>query len=139
VASGYPDYEGNKSKTYTVADWAAKEGTSLNKGGVHINDMVFGEYISEAYTVPTGKVFYITQFYFSSRAVNAADGDKSQMCFGQLQVAGFIKLFKGGNGGGSISPITPIPVVAGVEVIGNCVCYANHAVKLGVGYGGYEV
>ena len=138
MASGYPDFEGSKSKLYTVAEWAAKEGTDKNW---LIADAVtaYGEYVSTTYNVPAGKTLYITHASFSIYAIAAADADNNSIAYAQIQdtTAGVVEWSQGGNGGGYASFTKPIVIEAGHQFYCSVINYSNHNCCIGLMVAGY--
>lgn len=74
MASGYPDYEGQKSKLYSGADWAAIQATDKNFYNGDVNE-VFNGAVAVVYAVPSGKTLYITGISTAGFASAAADYD----------------------------------------------------------------
>lgn len=138
MARGYPDYEGGKSKTFTVAEWAAFEGTDRNFYDV-ANNVVPGGVVVEAYVVPAGVTLVITQFSFMSNAAAIDDRDNNQMCEGIITDSVDGNLVRiGGNGGGSENFAKPLEILAGRAVTFWAVNNANHNCNLTVCAQAYE-
>lgn len=139
MARGYPDYEGGKAKTFTVAEWAAFEGTDRNFYDVVANAPPDG-FILINYPVPAGVTLYITQFSFMSRASAIVDRDNSQLSEGIITDSIDGNQFRqGGNGGGGMDFRTPIAIVGGRSVIFWAVNNANHNCDLTVCAQAYEL
>jgi len=137
---GYPDFEGQKSKLFTVADWAAVEATDINLTAAVAN-VLFGFGVLVIYLVPAAQTLYITQISFSSRANLAASGDLPQICQGQLfnVTTGIFLYRQGGNGGGGRNFAKPIVIPGGETLDVIVINYANHACDVEVHAGGYLV
>ena len=140
MASGYPDFEGDKSKLFTVADWAAVEAndktlgvTSANKGN--------GTTVQATYTVPAGKTLFITQFGFAVYATNAADADNNQICRGAITnvTTGVVNASMGGNGGGGMSLTKPMVLTEGQQLALSVANESNHNCDLQAVCSGYEI
>ncbi len=140
MARGYPDYEGDKSKLFTVADWAAIEATDKNFEAL-LAGAVYADQAIVLYTVPPGRTLYITQFGFSSYASVAADGDNNQICRGLIyNLTLFANLWvTSGNGGDGLMFPKPLVVEAGHQVGFYSGNFSNHTCVLQVAAGGYEV
>lgn len=114
MASGYPDFEGDKSKLFTVADWAAVEATDKNIL-LAATEVTTGTYTFATYTVPAGLTLYITHASMVIYAKDAGDRDYNQMC--ELDVRDYSALttpaIAGGNGGAIIPLNKPISIPAG--------------------------
>jgi len=138
--SDYPDYQGEKSKLFTTADWAAVEATDQNFTAIGVNlGFAFGALV--AYVVPAGRTLYITQVGFVSHATVAADGDNNQIAFASiLDLTTGIPLFRqGGNGGGAVALNKPLVIPGGNTVNIYVTTYANHNVDIIVHAGGYLI
>lgn len=140
MASGYPDYEGDKSKLFTVADWSAVEGIDKNFYGVAAT-AAFGNFELTQYTIPAGKTLYVTMMSFANHASVAANADLNQMCKGRLVegIGGTTKIDEGGNGGGAIALNKPIVFTAGQRLDAYCYNESNHACWSHISVGGYEI
>jgi hypothetical protein len=140
VADDYPDFEGGKSKLFTVADWAALEATDKTFT-LAADGYGFGDSAYVLYTPDAGKTFYVTDFSILVVASEAADGDKPQMCAGQIYDATDDKVLwrQGGNGGIGQSFNIPIAVDGGHEVRFYALVYANHSCQIGISAKGYEI
>lgn len=140
MASGYPDFEGQKSKLFTVADWAAVEATDKNINGGGLVAKSFGQDQDVSYTVPAGTTLYITQIYCSNRPAAAADGDKNQIGDLSLLIAGLYYIEGIGFNGGTFAVLTkPAVATAGQAVIIRGKNLANHNTKIYGGLSGYEI
>ncbi len=137
---GYPDFEGQKTRLWTIADWAAVEAYDQNFTAIAVNlGFAFGVLV--AYVVPAGQTLYITQIGFVSHASAAADGDNNQIAFASvLNLTTGIQLFRqGGNGGGAIALNKPLVIPGGDTVNIYATTYANHNVDLIIHAGGYLI
>lgn len=140
MVSGYPDYEGQKSRLFTVADWAAVEATDINLWGAAVNQ-ARGGFAFIAYVVPAGQTLYVVMFTGASYANLAASGDLNQICYGWLLdfTTGVPYCYQGGNGGFS-APLTKPVVIPGPDLLqARCYNQANHNCDLTVYVGGYLI
>ncbi len=140
MARGYPDFEGPKSGIYLKPEWAAKE--AIDKSLIAVNPVAaFGDYATLSYTVPVGKTLYITKCSFYLCADAAADGDKDQVCVGQVYdlTTNSYLWQQGGNGGGGIGLPKPAVAPAGHTLQIRCTSFANHTSEAGIYVGGYEL
>jgi len=140
MAHGYPDFEGDKSRVYSVAEWAVIEGTDLSFSG-SANNVAPGAPLTVNYNVTAGKTLYITQFTFSCYANLVADMDNNQFCafaMYNFTTAEYL-LYMGRNGGGGMPLNKPISVAAGNLVQFVLGVAVNHNCDLRLSVGGYEV
>ena len=140
MASGYPDFEGGKSKLFTVAEWAALEATDKNFSASG-EDVAFGLDAGLVYTVPAGKKLYITQIACSLSAYLEADGDNNQICRLYLwnETDDEYTAIIGGNGGAMMVFNKPIVFEAGIIVWIFVTQKANHNCDVWLFGSGYEV
>jgi len=140
MAHGYPDFEGDKSKVYSGADWSAIEAYDKNfrvLGG----NITWGNSTTLDYAVPVGKILYITGLAYGSVASAAADYDHF------LYVKGFIRNVTtatvlaeaGGVGGGGITFSKPLVIPGGETVRSTVSNYSNITCNIAVTAWGYEV
>lgn len=139
MASGYPDYQGDKAAVFTPAEWAAFESRDKSLVATAINK-TFGQWVLLSYTVPAGKTLYIVQSSIAILASAAADGDNNQ--FGYLYLYNFTTglnlAFEGCNGGATILFPKPETLAAGEVLYVYGVTRANHSVDLWVSATGWE-
>lgn len=140
MAHGCPDYAGDKSGIYLRPEWAAQEGTDIDKSESAANK-AFGEYVEIVYPVPAAKTLYITQYSFGSTANLKASGDLPQHCSFQIEdvTATLFPVRQCADGGGGLSLSKPIRIPGGHTVDVLLINYANHACDLRVAFSGYEV
>ena len=140
MARGYPDFEGQKSKLFTVADWAAVEATDKNLYGFG-NDKAFAGSASVSYAVSVGKAFYIATVNIHSHATAVANADLNQIVDGLVwdNTDGTTLARLGGNGGASVSYVKPIVIPSGHTVIFYVYNWANHNCNINITALGYEV
>lgn len=140
MVSGYPDYEGGKSKLYSGADWAALEAYDQNFFSFLAN-VLFNMATWVGYVVAAGRTLYITQISFSSHATAVADADNNQMCEGYIfDATTALWLYRrGGNGGGSEAFNKPIVGIALHTILMGCNNWANHNCDLSVSVEGYLI
>jgi len=140
MASGYPDFEGGKVKLYTVAEWAAKEGTDKNW---LISDGVtaYGEFVSTTYDVPAGKTLYITHAAFAIYAIAAGDADNNSIAYAQIQDATVptVEWSQGGNGGGYANFTKPIVIPSEHRFYCSIFNFSNHNCAIGLMVAGYII
>lgn len=138
MASGYPDYEGTKSKLFTVSDWAAVRATDKNFTGTAVNK-TRGTGVISAYAVPTGSTLYITGASFDIYSNAAADYD--HFLHGQIGLkSGATYLCRlGGIGGKAISFDKPLVIAGGTNFNIEITTQANVACNLGYSVWGYEL
>lgn len=136
----YPDFEGGKSKLFTVADWAAVEATDKNFSATG-TDKWYSESIFSSYTIPSGKTLYITQFAWGAFASDSTEGDLNQICEGMIwSYTDQVRLWtQAGNGGGGLIFPKPLVVTGGKLLRFINTAYANHSMDLSLAAGGYEV
>lgn len=140
MASGYPDYEGGKSKIYSVGEWAV-----LNGDDVHVWDndgpIASGNGVLISHTTTAGKVFYVVRVSAWWYASNAADRDLNQiggLIAWNSTVAGAY-VFGGGHGGVTILLTPAIPVPANQTYNAQALNRGNHNMEIAVSMTGYEV
>lgn len=119
MASGYPDYEGQKSGVYSIADWAVIKGVE-KIFGIYSASKGWKEEGEVNYTVPAGKTLYINWVGCWIRAHTDTDYDHF-FYFGcslsEIVDATYIeKALFGGIGGGSIVLSTPAVIDAGNQL-----------------------
>lgn len=136
----YPDYQGDKSKLFTAADWAALEATDHNLGANALN-VAFDAGALVLYRVPAGRTLYITQVGYECFAAVAADADNNQICRALIwDVTAVIALWRqGGNGGGSAIFSKPLVVPALHQVRIAVYNEANHNCNIAIQCGGYLI
>lgn len=139
MASGYPDFEGQKSKLFTVADWAAVLATDKELN-FYVNDVIYGNYGYLDYTVPAGKTLYVTEISFLMYASDEADADNNQIGVVSLknQTDTTYHGLVGGNGGGYLHLSKPAVFTAGKVVRLLVWNNANHTCNVEGYAGGYE-
>ena len=115
--SDKPDGQGLTADLVPREAWAAVESDDKTIGLDH--NVIASEGSTFAtYTVPAGKTFYATEIAFSIHA--PAGGTKNIPKIGVMFLASptinqyIIGL--GGNGGGSLVFVTPVPIAAGVQL-----------------------
>lgn len=125
---------------WVQAEWAALQGQHKTFVVADVNVASGGSDYSE-YTIPTGKVLYITAFAGTIFATNEADRDKNQICYGIIwnQGGGTAIFAIGGNGGFGTSFPTPIKIVAGTVVRFTVCNYSGHLCTIGATAIGYEL
>ncbi len=138
MARGYPDFEGGKVALYTVADWAAKEGTVIVRSTFDA-DVDFLGFVTIPYLVEEGHTFYLT--FVSGICVpnDENEGDSNQICGIEVAIAALMYPSLGGNGGASACYTPPIRVTEGQILAVNNRSYADHNVTLWVGLLGYLI
>ncbi|GAH78071.1 unnamed protein product, partial [marine sediment metagenome] len=121
------EYEGGKSKTFTVAEWAAFESTDKDFRAFG-NNKAWGAGASIFYTPPAGKTLYITQVTGRTLSTLQEDADNNQICSLSLQdfTAGILKLDIGGNGGAGFPLYKPLVIPGGNLMVINFDNLANH-------------
>jgi len=106
--SDYPDFEGNKSKLFTVADWSAVEATDKNLEGSN-TFLAAGRSIVIDYVIPSGSTFYICQWGFEI--------EKDTFVIGELtSYDGATSTYLGVNGGkpgNALSLSKPVAITGG--------------------------
>ncbi|NVM22282.1 MAG: hypothetical protein HWN68_10945 [Desulfobacterales bacterium] len=140
MVSGYPDWEGEKSKLYTGADWAAVEAYDVNltiAGG----PVGYGLAATLVYVVPAGQTLYISQVSFACYASVAANADNNQMAVVQILDAttGALLYREGGNGGAGQVFSKPLVIPGGNTLNLIIACLANHNCMLVAHAGGYLI
>jgi len=136
----FPDYQGDKSKLLTVADWAAVQATDIEFTAAMIN-AVFGNTAQVTYLVPAGRTLYITEYSFAIYATVAANADNEQHGGLMLEdiTLGVQYLLQAGNGGGGLSLNKPIVTPGGNQFRMTVFCHANHACTIRADCGGYQI
>ena len=140
MAHGYPDFEGDKSKVFTISDWSAIEGidksfdeSAVNQGWLD-SDLI-------QYAVPAGKTLYIVGAAFAIQPSAAVDFDSF------LYVRGLIQAVEIGGGafqisglGGCFLPLTrPLVIAGGVTFEAYVVNCSNIDCDIFVSAWGYEI
>lgn len=140
MASGYPDYEGDKQRVYLVPEWAAKEAVDKNFLIV-AEDKSYGQNGYAEYEVPVGKTLYICGFSFSIYAVAVANADLNQIghCYIYNATTASTVGMVGGNGGGGILLSKSIVFTAGQTFRLIAAVLANHNCDIYATAWGYEV
>lgn len=113
----YPDFEGDKSGLFPIAEWAAKEGNEK----LIFEDVgagAFGALDSVEYLIPASKTLYIVSISIAAYATNAADGDKQAHYRVEIRnvTTAVILDVIGGNGGGMYLFVVPHILEAGDTV-----------------------
>lgn len=134
----YPDFEGQKSKLFTAADWSAVLATDKNFR-VIASLKTFGQSHSGTYNVPAASTLYIVGMAVGCRADAAADADKDQVAHGYLLNAAVTVADLLCNGGNGITFPKPIVVDGGNTFTYGVYCYANHSCTIYVSCWGYEL
>jgi len=140
MAHGYPDFEGNKSKLFTVADWAAIEATDINFHSGLNNAANLACHLLN-YVVPAGRTLYITYYTITAFTIVVADQEKPQICTGYIQdvTAGIVLMRLGGNGGAEI-PLNKPVVIPGGNTARFAVCnFTGHVADIFLASGGYLI
>lgn len=140
MASGYPDFEGQKQKIYLTPEWATLAAKDKLFNGQALAESYKGA-LTVTYAVPSGKTLYLTFFGFNCMANAVANGDLNQMALARVAVITVQNvLFRfGGNGGNAAIFNTPIEIEGGDALYLQVISYANHDVDLELTAGGYEV
>lgn len=138
MATGYPDYQGQKYGLLTAAEWAAHEGTDKNLSGLASNK-TFGQTLVVEYEVPAGKTLYLHGVSFFIYAFVAANYDHFFYALVNVMDGATVVGRLGGLGGGSLIFPKPIPISAGTTLGIQVLNGANVAAVLGLSAGGYEV
>lgn len=138
MARGYPDYEGEKSKLFTVADWAAIEATDKNVSGLSAAK-AWGQTHDINYTVPAGTTTYVCVVSIAAFAQLIADADLHQTVRGALYLDAIVVLELGGDGGQVISLAKPIAGTVGVVIKLRIWNYSAHSSFLSGVWNGYEL
>lgn len=136
----YPDFEGGKSKLFTVADWAAIEATDKSfHGGEGAADNLATYVLS--YAVPAVKTLYITWFAIVAYTLVVANQEKPQICAGYIQdfTTLVVKARLGGNGGAALPLNKPVVIDGGHTVYFAVLNVTGHAADIFVAAGGYEL
>lgn len=138
MASGYPDYEGGKSRVYSVADWSVIQGIEVNLTASGANQ-VWGVTIGISSLIPAGTTRYLTGVSWVIAPAAAADYDHHAHFEGYIKenLAGTYLAAIGGNGGGYLSLTRPLVFAAGeicrLEIVSRCNVRCNMRVT-GWGY-----
>lgn len=123
---------------HSEPEWESKAGKFKSIIVIAVNVAVgVGEFTE--YTIPGGKIYYITHITGSIYGYAAADCDKEQICHYNLQIAAVSYLYVGGNGGFSITLPTPFKAIAGQVVKSWMFNKTNHACSMYAVVGGYEI
>lgn len=140
MARGYPDFEGAKSKLFTVADWAALEATDKNLSSLGGNKG-YGGSLNLDYTVPSDKTLYIVGASFMIYAETSTDYDHFLLAVINLvdNTAGVTFARYGGLGGGVISLNKPFVVSADSLFRGQVINFSNITCTLSISAWGYEI
>jgi hypothetical protein len=123
---------------YLQPDWASKEGNAkfLEAGDSLLG---YGGTVTCEYTVPVGKVLYVTNLSGACFASNEADGDKNQHFIGWITIDAMTAGDIGGNGGFAVPFTTPLKATAGQVAKGWISSAANHLVDLWINIVAFEV
>ncbi len=140
MAHGRPDFSPTAVDVVLRPEWAAKEGT--DKNFVASGNMAGeGQAVPLSYTVPDGKILYITQYTFVIYALLPADSELNQ--FGSLNMLNgttYVYLaLDGGNGGGRFVFSKPAVFLAGEELSTVLSNRTNHGCYGAFTVQGYEV
>lgn len=140
MTRGYPDYEGGKSKLYTVDEWAAFEGIDKNLFLTAVNK-ASGILTTGTYIVPSGKTLYVSGLGFSLVASEADDRDNNQIGYALLSGTLLVTKYSvvGGNGGGMAIFDKPIVIASGYTLNYSLANYANHNCDGYLSVWGYEL
>lgn len=137
---GYPDYEGGKSRLFTVAEWAALEGTdkTFSKYDIFTG---FGTSTTKVYTVSPATVLYIMQYTAVLIAAAAANADLPQHFMFTIEdvTGGEYWVHDGGDGGVRLAMSKPIVFPAGHQMRIILESDSNHACSGGFTVFGYEI
>lgn len=142
MARGYPDFEGDKSKLYSVPEWAAYEATDKTFT-TSDTDVAPDGSIFEEYEVDADKTLYISSVTFTATASAQADRDNNEMCeliiYKWAPAPTVAYCLMGGNGGGQVTFPKP-PVIEGGQILRVYVYNrANHNLNLKLNALGHEV
>ncbi len=139
MASGYPDFEGDKQKVYLAPEWAAKEtkDKNIDKWGT----LAVDGFTYATYAVPTGKTVFITGMAFSAYGTDIIDRDLPQIAVVSLWISSGTHPDAeiGGNGGGSIVFAKPMVATAGQIIWLYIYNRAGHGLTINGQWWGYEV
>lgn len=136
----YPDFEGAKSKLFTVADWAAVEATDKNfVSGSVASGYSFGNGPSLTYVVPTGKTLFIIGIASVTAAKTDTDYDHFLYTHVVLWSNSTILAKTGGIGGGALSLLKPIAFDAGETMKISGINWSNITCLVDALAWGYEI
>ncbi len=140
MASGYPDFEGDKSGLRLQSNWREFGGKRKVLTGVKVS-ATFKQSAVILYVVPSGLTLYVTTLSIACIASVAADGDNNQFCFVELSAPSVLdKQVSAGLNGGGIFPLgQEIKVAAGETLFATLYSYANHNVDLALTIRGYQI